>query len=92
MALKVIRGGGEYITDGLYGGAIKLPLATVALRAISIKGVLTGSIKDAREVISLARDGKLSPIPITERPLTDATNALEDLKKGTVTGRVILSP
>tara|TARA_A100001388_G_scaffold154698_1_gene115065 strand:+ start:2465 stop:3511 length:1047 start_codon:yes stop_codon:yes gene_type:complete len=92
MALKVIRRGGEYIIVGLYGGAIKLPLATVALRAISIKGVLTGSINDARAVISLARDGKLLPIPITERPLTDATNVLEDLKKGTVTGRVILSP
>ena len=92
MALKVIRGGEEYITVGLYGGATKLPLATVALRAISINGVLTGSINDAHAVVTLARDGKLSPIPIAERPLTDATNALEDLKKGTVTGKVILSP
>jgi D-arabinose 1-dehydrogenase-like Zn-dependent alcohol dehydrogenase len=42
-------------------------------------------------LIALARSGKLAPIPIRERPLADAQAALDDLRAGKVTGRVVLT-
>ena len=38
----------------------------------------------------LARAGKLSPLPIEERPLAAAQVALDDLRAGRVVGRVVL--
>ena len=42
------------------------------------------------ELMALARAGKLSPLPIEERPLAAAQAALDDLRAGRVVGRVVL--
>lgn len=92
FGLASTRRGGKYIVVGLYGGEISLPLATVPLRAISIIGSLTGSLSETKQVVKLAREGKLEPIPIENRSLSQASEALEDLRSGAVTGRIILRP
>jgi alcohol dehydrogenase len=61
------------------------------IKAMTIEGTLTGTLAQAREVIALARDGKFAPIPIRERPMRDAQAALDDLRAGKVTGRVVLT-
>src|SRR2546430_11866702 len=50
------------------------------IKAMTIEGTLTGTLAQAREVIALARSGKVAPIPIRERPLRDAQAALDDLR------------
>ena len=92
FGLSCIKRGGKYIVVGLYGGAISIPLATIPLRAISIIGTLTGSLDETRRVIELAKTGKIAPIPIEERPMTQASKSLEDLRSGSTIGRVILVP
>jgi D-arabinose 1-dehydrogenase-like Zn-dependent alcohol dehydrogenase len=77
---------------GLYGGEISVPLATIPLRAISIIGTLTGSLDETKEVIKLAKTGKINPIPIEERPMAKASKSLDDLRNGSTIGRVILIP
>jgi D-arabinose 1-dehydrogenase-like Zn-dependent alcohol dehydrogenase len=61
------------------------------IKAMTIEGTLTGTLTQARELIALARSGKLGSIPIRERPLADAQAALDDLRAGKVTGRVVLT-
>jgi D-arabinose 1-dehydrogenase-like Zn-dependent alcohol dehydrogenase len=38
----------------------------------------------------LAREGKLQPIPIQKRPLSEVSFALDELKAGAVVGRVVV--
>ena len=38
----------------------------------------------------MVREGKIAPIAIQERPLSDASIALADLKQGKVKGRQVL--
>jgi len=40
-------------------------------------------------VIALARAGKIKPIPIERRPLSEVSRTLDQLKTGQVTGRVV---
>jgi alcohol dehydrogenase len=61
------------------------------IKAMTIEGTLTGTLAQAREVVALARSGKVVPIPIRERPMRDAQAALDDLRAGKVTGRVVLT-
>ena len=44
----------------------------------------------APAVCALARGGRLSQLPIEERPLAAAQAALDDLRAGRVVGRVVL--
>jgi D-arabinose 1-dehydrogenase-like Zn-dependent alcohol dehydrogenase len=40
-------------------------------------------------VVELARAGKLKPIPIEKRPLSEVSRTLDELKAGTIVGRVV---
>ena len=92
LASRVVRPGGRIIVVGLFGGAMHLPLPLVALRALSVIGSNTGTLGEAKEMMSLVRAGRVRAIPLSRRPLAEAEGALSELQRGTVTGRVVLVP
>jgi alcohol dehydrogenase len=92
FATSVLARGGKVVVSGLLGGAFTTAVAMFALKAMTIEGILTGTLAEARELIELARAGKIAPIPTRERPLAEAQAALDDLRAGRVVGRVVLMP
>ena len=91
FATGVLARGGKVVVTGLLGGGFTTAVAMFPIKAMTIEGTLTGTLAQARELIALARSGKLGSIPIRERPLADAQAALDDLRAGKVTGRVVLT-
>jgi alcohol dehydrogenase, propanol-preferring len=91
FATGVLARGGKVVVTGLLGGSYTTAAAMFALRAMTIEGVLTGTLAEAQELMALARSGKAPGIPITERPLGEAQAALDDLRAGRVVGRVVLT-
>lgn len=91
LGIAALRRGGKYTVCGMFGGEIA-PLSTVVLaqRAISVQGSYIGNIEDLKEVVALARSGKLKSIPIEVRPLDQIDRTLDELKAGKVVGRVVL--
>jgi alcohol dehydrogenase, propanol-preferring len=87
----ILARGGKVVVSGLLGGSFSIPAAMIAIKAIAIEGTLTGTLAQAREVIALARAGKIAPIPTHARPLGEAQAALEDLRAGRVVGRAVLA-
>jgi alcohol dehydrogenase len=87
----VLARGGKIVVTGLLGGNFSIAAAMIAIKAITIEGSLTGTLSEARELIELARAGKISPIPIHSRPLEQAQDALSDLRAGRVVGRTVLT-
>lgn len=92
FALDSLHRGGSLILVGLHGGALSLPLATIPPRMLTIRGSQVGTLAEMRELMALARAGRVPPIPIETRPLSRATQTLEDLHAGRITGRVVLLP
>jgi alcohol dehydrogenase len=91
FATGVLARGGKVVVSGLLGGSFSIPAAMIAIKAITIEGTLTGTLAQARELIGLARSGKIVPIPTATRPLKDAQGALDDLRAGRVVGRTVLT-
>jgi D-arabinose 1-dehydrogenase-like Zn-dependent alcohol dehydrogenase len=89
LALSGIRKGGKVILVGLYGGEIPLSLVSVVQRALSIIGSNVGTVEELKQVVQLARKGKLRRIPIEMRPLSEVSRTLDELKAGKVVGRVV---
>ena len=83
--------GGRLILVGVSGGEITLSLAGMVFRANAVVASLTGSPQDLREVLALANSGKLPPTPITTCPRSEANAALEAVRSGKVTGRLVLA-
>jgi D-arabinose 1-dehydrogenase-like Zn-dependent alcohol dehydrogenase len=91
FGLSVLRKGGRLFIVGLFGGLIRVPLATLPMRAVSIVGVFTGTLPEFHELMALAREGSIRPAPIEMRPLETAQQSLDDLRAGRIRGRVVLT-
>jgi D-arabinose 1-dehydrogenase-like Zn-dependent alcohol dehydrogenase len=89
LALAALRKGGRLILVGLYGGEIPLSLVAVVQRALTIRGSNVGTVAELKQVVELARAGKLRRIPIEKRPLSEVSRTLDELKAGTIVGRVV---
>jgi alcohol dehydrogenase, propanol-preferring len=91
FATGVLARGGKVVVTGLLGGNFSMAAAMFAIKAMTIEGTLTGTLGEARELLDLARSGKIAPIPTRERPFAEAQAALDDLRNGNVVGRTVLS-
>jgi D-arabinose 1-dehydrogenase-like Zn-dependent alcohol dehydrogenase len=92
LGLDVLNKGGTYVIVGLFGGDVTLPLVTIPMRALTIRGSYVGTLQEMRELLALVRAGKVKPMPVGRRRLDDVNQALEDLKAGRIVGRVVLAP
>jgi alcohol dehydrogenase len=79
------------VVTGLLGGGFSTAVAMFAMKAMTIEGILTGTLAEAKELLALARVGTAIPIPMAERPLAQAQSALDNLRAGRVVGRAVLA-
>ena len=90
LSLAVLRKGGKLIVVGLYGGEITISLVVLVQRALMLQGSNVGTVAELKELVALARAGKLKPIPIEKRSLADVSRTLDQLKAGEIRGRVVI--
>lgn len=92
FATQAVRRGGRIIIVGLFGGGMSMPLPMFPMRALTIGGSYVGSLSDTEEMMELVRSGKIDPIPVQERSLSEASDVLHALAEGKIIGRVVLVP
>ena len=88
--IDVLSKGGTYVPIGLYAGEITLSLPMFPIRAISIRGSYTGSLSELKELVELAKAGYLTAIPVERVPHANPNDALDRVRRGEVTGRLVL--
>jgi len=91
FAFAALRKGGKLIQVGLFGGEMTLPLPMMPMRALTVQGSYVGNPKELRELVALAQNGGMTALPITPVPQSAANTALQRLKEGKVTGRIVLT-
>jgi D-arabinose 1-dehydrogenase-like Zn-dependent alcohol dehydrogenase len=91
LGIHALAKTGRYLVVGLHGGDFKMPLPMLPQKALSVCGAFVGSSPQLRELIALVRKGKVKPLIMESRPLSQASEALDDLRAGKVTGRVVLN-
>jgi alcohol dehydrogenase, propanol-preferring len=90
FALDALRKGGKLVQVGLFGGELTLALPVMVMRALNVMGSYIGTPQDLRDLVNMAREGLLPPLPLTTIPQREANHALECLHHGKVTGRFVL--
>jgi alcohol dehydrogenase, propanol-preferring len=91
FATGVLAKGGKVVVTGLIGGGYSTAVAMFPLKAMAIEGIMTGTLTEARELVDLVRAKEIAPPPIVERPLDQASKTLDELRAGTIVGRVVLT-
>lgn len=84
--------GGKLVIVGLFGGAFQAPLPFFPIKAVTVQGSYVGSPAEMDALMTLARAGRIPPIPVETRPMDQVTRVLEDLRAGRIVGRVAVEP
>ncbi len=90
LGIAALRKGGRYVLCGLFGGELVQALPPIAQRAIGIVGSYVGNLQELKEVVALAKKGKIKSTPVATRPAAEVNRTLEELKAGKILGRVVL--
>jgi alcohol dehydrogenase, propanol-preferring len=90
FAFGALDKGGKLIQVGLFGGELMLALPIMAMRALTVQGSYVGNPKELRELVKLAQSGDLHSLPVATIPQSQANEALNRLRDGKVTGRLVL--
>ncbi|MCP5084794.1 MAG: alcohol dehydrogenase catalytic domain-containing protein [Alphaproteobacteria bacterium] len=91
IAVRALTKTGRYVVLGLHGGDLKMPLPWLPQKALTIAGCHVGCSGDLKELLGLVRAGKVKELPVESRPLSAVDRSLNDLRKGNVTGRIVLN-
>ena len=76
----------------LFGGELAVPIPSIALKYLTIRGSYTGSLTELRELVDIARRGTLKPLPVSCHPIGEAGDILRRIRDGQVVGRAVLCP
>jgi propanol-preferring alcohol dehydrogenase len=90
-AFHSLRPTGTLLVVGLPAENICFPPILMTAKEIQIRASAVGTRQDLRDVLSLAAEGKVH-CQVTVRPLVEANDVLDQLRKGKVTGRIVLTP
>lgn len=90
FAYGSLRKSGHLVSVGLLGGVATLSLGIHVMKGLRVSGSYVGSLAELRELLALAQQTSLPALPITTKPLEQATEALAALKAGDVVGRIVL--
>jgi alcohol dehydrogenase, propanol-preferring len=92
LAFNALTRGGKLVIVGLFGGAAPWPLPLIPIKAVTIQGSYVGNLRETRELLDLVRRESIPPIPVTRRKLEQANETLDDLRRGDLIGRAVLTP
>jgi len=89
QAIDMVRRKGTISLVGLPPGDFRTPIFDVVMNRITLRGSIVGGREDLAEAIAFAAEGKVRA-EIRKAKLEDINEVFDDLKAGTVNGRVVI--
>ncbi len=90
MAFYGLRPTGTLLVVGLPADPICFPPIMMAAGEVRIRASAVGTRQDLREVLAMAAAGKIR-CQVAARPLVEANDVLEELRRGQISGRTVLT-
>ena len=90
-AFLCVRPSGILLVVGLPAEPICFPPISMAASEVRIQASSVGTRQDLRAVLAMAAAGKIHS-QVTTRPLAQVNEAMAELRKGAVSGRIVLTP
>jgi len=89
-ALGMLRERGRLVLVAMPPGELSVPIVATVARGLTIRGSGGGSRKDMQETLQFAAEGKVAA-DVTTRPFESVNEALDELRRGDVHGRIVLN-
>jgi propanol-preferring alcohol dehydrogenase len=90
LGFDLLATAGAYVSCGLMGTKINIPLFPFVAREFTYHGSFWGNYSDLSEVVALAQAGKIKH-SLVRVPLADVNKHLEMLRDGDIVGRAVVT-
>ena len=90
-AFPCVRAGGILLVVGLPADSLSFSPISMAGTEIRIQASAVGTREDLRDLLAMAARGKVR-CQTAARPLDDANTVLDEMRRGQIAGRVVLTP
>jgi propanol-preferring alcohol dehydrogenase len=90
LAFSCVRPTGTLLVVGLPSENICFPPILMAAKEVRFQASTVGTRRDVREVLAMASKGKIH-CHVAARPLSEANKVLDELRRGKVSGRIVLT-
>ena len=91
QAFSCVRPTGTLLVVGLPAEPLCFPAIMMAAKEVRIRASAVGTREDLAELLAMAAAGNVR-CQVAKRPLEGANEALESMRRGQVSGRLVLSP
>ncbi len=91
FGVAALARGGKLVVSGMMGGTFTLPVLQWTNKRITVEGFVTGTLDEAKELMALARAGKVVAPPMSEKPMSETQKWIDALRAGKVVGRIMLT-
>ncbi len=91
-ALRCARSGGTLVLVGYTGEPAAVDVARIVTNELVVRGAVGSTLDDAREVVRLAAQGRMTPTISQVHSLENAGTALRMLREDRCQGRAVLVP
>ena len=91
LGYQSLAKGGTLVVVGLFGGQITIPLPLLTLTEKKILGSYVGSLSEMEELMKLVSSGKIEPVDVESRNVSEANRTLKEMKDGNLRGLVSLT-
>ena len=91
LAAEIMKRNAVYVNVGLTGGELRVALPLLTFMQFQFRGSLVGTLQDLREVVALAKQGKLNAMPGQAVPIQETNKSMDLLRAGKVSGRIVLT-
>ena len=83
--------GGTQVVVGLFGGQMNIALPLMTLTEKKLMGSYVGSLGEMKDLMKLVSAGKIEPVEVESRDVSEANRTLEEMKSGKLLGLVSLT-
>jgi propanol-preferring alcohol dehydrogenase len=90
-SLRLLAKGGALVIVGLFGSHVRVPVLPAVINEYHVTGSLWGNYNELREVVELARQGKVKH-SLQRFPLQEINRAIDLLRAGEIAGRAVIMP
>ncbi len=91
LGYQCLSKGGKQVVVGLFGGKITIPLPLLTLTEKKIMGSYVGSLSEMEDLMKLVSAGRIEPVEVESRNVSEATRTLDEMKSGKLQGLVSLT-
>ena len=91
LGYQCLSKGGKQVVVGLFGGQLTIPLPLLTLTEKKLMGSYVGSLGEMKDLMKLVSAGKIEPVEVESRDVSEANRTLEEMKSGKLLGLVSLT-